>query len=606
MSHVRRGPGGPAFRRRGAGRRGSSRLLEALEKTKLERKPGTGPSAARLLAELSRRESSDALSALRLHEAALFLAAYPHDARVKARAEAVLRAFDRRVRRLEEAGRDLSALDALESGGIAGTTVATEFSYDVSRWLALRQAGRVAASWEVHERPERLGAAWPRFVPLLEEEALADANVPYLEWLSAALLRRGLGGRGSRRGQRELEWLLARFERLPLPERGKAELFDAMALVASWDLGRSAYSRTLLRKPGPRPFFHREPLLGRRDVSFADVLAGPPLPVRRLSRREAGRVLDMARGGTAARYREFYGFTRGDPATGLAARPGRGVEIFFFGVGPESRLPLRATCTAIIFKNAVPVAYYEGLSFFERMEAGFNIYYTFREGESAWIYAQVLKLCRQVTGVSSFSIDPYQIGRENEEAISSGAFWFYRKLGFRPTDPGVAALVEREEARVTGRTGYRTSATTLRRIATCNLLYEGARRPTSGAGEWDRFHIRKIGLAVNRRMAREFGGDAAAIRQASQRSFARKLGVPSPKRRGAEGRAFGDFALVLDLIPGLERWTRAERRAVAEIIRAKAGRSESRYLRLSQRHARLRAALIRLGSGPGAPGERTG
>ena len=584
-----------------AGRLG--RLLDALERTKLTRGAGAGASAARLLADLARRESPEADSAIRLHEAALFLAAYPHDARVKARAEAILRTFDRRVRELDEAGEDLSAFDALETGGVAGTTVATEFPYDITRWLARHEPGRVEASWEVHEQPERLGAAWPRFIPLLEEEALADANVPYLEWLASAELR----------GQRDLEWLLARFERLPLPDRRKAELFDATGLVASWELGRSTYSRTLMRKPGPPPFFHREPLLTRRDVSFARIFLAPPLPVRPLSRREAQRVLDMARGGTAARYREFYGFTHGDPATGLAVRPGRGVEIFFFGVGRERRLPLRATYTAIVFKNAVPVAYYEGLCLFERMEAGFNIYYTFREGESAWIYAQVLRLCRQVAGVSSFSIDPYQIGHENEEAIDSGAFWFYRKLGFRPTDPAVAALVAREEERMARRPGYRTTSATLRRIATCNLLYEVPPDPRSktrasqrsaasqssirnSKSDWDRFHIRKIGLAVNRRMARELGGDAEAIRRASERSVARKLRARPEKWSEAGRRAFGDFALVLDLIPDLARWTAGERDAAVEVIRAKAGRSETRYLRLSQRHARLRAALIRLGS----------
>jgi hypothetical protein len=307
----------------------------------------------------------------------------------------------------------------------------------------------------------------------------------------------------------------------------------------------------------------------------------------------------MARGTTAARYREFYGFTYGDPGTGLAARPGRGVEIFFFGVKPDRRLPVRATYTALVFKNAVAVAYYEGLSLLERMEAGFNLYYTFREGESAWIYGQVLKLCRQVTGASSFSIDPYQIGHENDEAIDSGAFWFYRKLGFRPTSPAVARLVAREERSIAERPGYRTSPATLRRIATCNLLYEveGPKpKAQSPKGLWDRFHIRKIGLAVNRRMAREFGGDARAIRRTSERSVARKLDVRPEQWREAEQRAFGDFALVLDLVPDLGRWTSEEREDVAEVIRAKAGRSETRYLRLSQRHRRLRTALIRLGS----------
>jgi len=52
----------------------------------------------------------------------------------------------------------------------------------------------------------------------------------------------------------------------------------------------------------------------------------------------------------------------------------------------------------MFFTNGVPAGYVELLSFFERAEVGFNLYYTFREGESAWIYAQVLRLFRQVLG----------------------------------------------------------------------------------------------------------------------------------------------------------------------------------------------------------------
>ena len=88
---------------------------------------------------------------------------------------------------------------------------------------------------------------------------------------------------------------------------------------------------------------------------------------------------------------------------------------------------------------------------------GFNLYYTFREGESAWLYARLLRLFRQVLGVTCFSVDPYQIGHENEEAIDSGAFWFYRKLGFRPAAPEVAGLIAREESRMPKTPGHRSS-----------------------------------------------------------------------------------------------------------------------------------------------------
>jgi hypothetical protein len=125
----------------------------------------------------------------------------------------------------------------------------------------------------------------------------------------------------------------------------------------------------------------------------------------------------------------------------------------------------------MFFKNGVPIGYIEGLIRDANMEAGFNLYYTFRDGETAWLYAVLLKLLRERSGVKTFSVDPYQIGHENEEAIASGAFWFYRKLGFAPESRDVARLLSREEHKVEAQPGYRTPAAMLRKLARGRLVY---------------------------------------------------------------------------------------------------------------------------------------
>ncbi|HSD72069.1 MAG TPA: hypothetical protein VLE54_04730, partial [Thermoanaerobaculia bacterium] len=333
--------------------------------------------------------------------------------------------------------------------------------------------------------------------------------------------------------------------------------------------------------------------IARRDVSLQEMLSAPELPVRRLSRAMGERVVELTRKATALRYREYYGFTYADPASVRSARAGRGVEIFLMGLERDRRLPLRAGFAGFIVKNGVPVGYIEGLAFFERIEIGFNIYYTFRDGESAWIFGRVLRLLKQVYGVTSFSIDPYQLGHENPEAIESGAFWFYRKLGFRPTSRAVESLLRAEERRISSDSSYRSSPRALRRLVTGNVLYEAEGRRT---GEWDRFHIRNLGLAVQRRIRALWRGDAVRARRESAERVARALGMRSAGRHPAERSAFENLALVLDLIPDLAKWSRAEKKAVVEILRAKAGREEIRYLRGLQRHDRLRKALVRLGS----------
>jgi hypothetical protein len=180
----------------------------------------------------------------------------------------------------------------------------------------------------------------------------------------------------------------------------------------------------------------------------------------------------------------------------------------------------------------------------------------------------------------------------NEEGIESGAFWFYRKLGFRPIVARLDELAAREERRIAARKGYRTNARTLMRLAEGHVLFE---TPSATRGDWDDFHIRNLTLAVARRMARSHDGDAGAARRASVANVSAALGVRAARWNEDERRALENFSLLLALVPDLSRWTKDEREAVVKIIRAKAGTDETIYLRLLQKHRRLRREFIRLG-----------
>src|SRR5208282_1631841 len=221
----------------------------------------------------------------------------------------------------------------------------------------------------------------------------------------------------------------------------------------------------------------------------------------------------------------------------------------------------------------------------------------FRDGETAWIYSKVLHLLHQLTDVTCFSVYPYQLGDQNEEAIKSGAFWFYRKLGFRPGRPELLALTQREEAKMISQPAHRTSARTLRKLAAAHVFYEFGDRPR---GLWDMFSVRNIGLAVQRRMAEKFEGDPESMCRATSAALAVNLRVDPRRWKPLEQSAFKDFAFVLSLVPELKRWTGRQKQALVEIIRAKVSADEATYLRLLQGHLALKQALVRLGSMPDA------
>jgi hypothetical protein len=542
--------------------------------------------AENLLFQLARRRFRDAASLIRFHEILLFMRAYPHSPAILQQTEDILASFHQRVAKLQAAdAEDLWALTEPEVSGIAGTSFSAIWSYDIVRHLAARHPSRVEIDWDDYEGAAMIVAVLKNLLPLFDDGAYVEYPIPYLKWLRAAKAR----------GERDLAWLLHRFAQYPVSDRDKANLFDGLKLPVHWQLGNSRATRTRMRRRAGRIFYHDGPLLNRSDVSLARELAvSSPPSLKKLSLVEGEKLLGLGRDAMTVRWRELHGYTYGDPQHVLRFEAGRGVEFFIWGVPAARRLPMLGYHSVLIFKNGVPAGYSESLSLFERTECGLNLYYTFRDGESAWIYARLLCLFRQYLGVTVFSIDPYQIGFHNEEGIESGSFWFYRKLGFRPIQPRLASLVLNEERKIASRPGYRTPASILRQLATGHLLYETP--ATKHSGEWDNFHIRNLGLAVQRRMAEHFDGDEQQIRRASTAAVARALGIKTTALNETERRLFSDQALVLALIPDLSRWSKDEKEAAAIIVQAKAGAEESRYVRLLQRHPRLRAQIIKLGS----------
>jgi hypothetical protein len=521
----------------------TTHLIDQLDELKNQFTPAAAQRIEQLLDRLSRKNLNDTDSLFRYHEILLFLRAYPQNATVVRATENELRGFANRVSLLKEQDVDLSPLEHPEVSGIAGTSVTDTFSFYIVRWLSQRYSSQVAVDWEWFENENRLAQVWPRFMPLLEEDAFVEANVPYREWLAAA-----------RNDRTELAWLLERFNTLARPEQERAELYDSQQLYVRWTPGFNA-SRTGIRLPTRKLFYHDGPLIQRRDIDLSKEL-NQPVTLQKLSVEQGEHALDMARTASTIRYRELYGFTHGDAKHVYRAELGRGVELLLSGLPADKRLPLRACHAAMIYKNSVPIGYFEGISLFERMESGFNLYYTFRDGETAWLYARTLNVMRQFAGVTAFSLDPYQLGHENEEGIESGAFWFYRKLGFRPTSEDVLQLAMKEEEKIKTRKGYRTPASTLRKLAKSPMILELNKERS---GDWDRFQVRKIGLRLQRLVA-------------------------------------GKNVPVWELIPGLNRWSVAEKEHLSRIVQAKGSSEEVRYLKLMQKHQRLREAIIKLGS----------
>src|SRR4029077_16806485 len=161
---------------------------------------------ARILTRAGQVRFADVPSLTRLHETLLVLRAFPPSPRVLRQCESLLRSFWRRVEALRRAGADMDDFDPLEVSGIAGTTMQDALGLDLVRWLVKRLPGKVEIAWNDYDDERAMRAVWPRLMPLLEEDTLAEASIPWRKWLESA--------QGS--SSKSPAWLIDRFAALPL------------------------------------------------------------------------------------------------------------------------------------------------------------------------------------------------------------------------------------------------------------------------------------------------------------------------------------------------------------------------------------------------------
>jgi hypothetical protein len=532
------------------------------------------------LPRISPSQIEDPLVLARLHDAALFARAFPRNRKDVRTADAILRRIPSRMATLARRGTDLASLDDFRTVGIGGTSLTMDFSWGMARWLARRHGAAVSIAWDETEGAGGLAAALSRFLPFLPERSLADAGIDYETWLRAALPR------GTRDGG--LAFLLAQFDSDEEDDVRRAGSWDSLRLPIRWRLGMSSASRTLARLPVTRLFIDAGPLLSRREVSLASECEEWSVRVRRLPAAEGRAFLDVARAAVAVRYRELYAFTWGNPRDVVCADVGRGLSIWCCGLLPAHRLPLRGGYGFLIVRNGVPIGYGDAYALGDRLDLSFNVFYAFRDGESALAYARTVAFFGSFLGARSVSIDPYQIGRENEEAIESGAFWFYRKLGFRSADPAVEAVVRREEARNARRPGRRTPPATLRRIAGAPLLFD-LPGPES---LWSRVSLDRVGIAIQRRLAGS-GLSPERFRRVSEKKVARALDLDASGHSPRVSRALRGLAPVLHLVPGLSRLGEDDKAALRALVRRKSAAREVLFVREMASSRLLAEALWR-------------
>ncbi len=528
------------------------RILQALEPVRLNR-----PSETR-----------------RFHEALCFLRAYPDDSKILAAVERILSGFDRRadLRRHRK---------ALADTGIAGTSIHYRFYFPTAIWLARRWRDRLRIHWEGFDTGEWFERLLPLLVHYSETPGLDESAFEPREWL------RRLHGPD----ESDAVFLIRRIRSLPLPYRLRETLYDHLYLPIHLAPGPGTPSRSRAKQSGCPVVWQKRSLVRSRPVLRQEIRR-PPRAVRPVTRAEGRKLIDLAREAMITRERDLDVFAHGDPDDVRLVDDGNGLRFACIGMVPDRRLLLEAVYGFLTLKNGVPIGYVLCSALFASSEIAYNVFEPYRGGEAAFIYGRILAMIRHLFRADTFTVYPYQMGEGNPEALRSGAWWFYQKLGFRAREAEILRLMREERRRMRADPSLRSNIATLKRLASANVYLHLGRPREDVIGQ---ISLSRVGLRVTRYLSDRFGSDRRQAIRTCSREAASRLGLAARSGWSAGERlAWERWSPLLMIIPGIEQWSRGERRDLARVVRAKGGKRESEFVARFDRHRRLRRAIRKL------------
>jgi hypothetical protein len=548
--------------------------LRELDRTKADYGPGSDRRKLELLRALRGRRHERPADVARFHEALCFLRAYPDSDQLLKQVEGILAGFGDRtdVRRHRH---------ALMSSGIAGTPIHFRFFPGSALWLARRWSTYLSIEWGAFEGRHKLEPLLEQLALYAETPGLDEYAFDVHEWIN----------RLKGPDETDAAFLLRRLTQLRMSPFAMEALLEDLDIPFILSPGPDTPARTREKYNGV-PVVPQASALRRSRPDIRKSIARPPSSIRPLSAREGRKVVNLARSTMVARGRDLNAFSYAQEGDVRLVDCGGGLHFALIGVAPERRLLLEAIYAFVMLKNGVPVGYGTHTMLMGSTEVAYTIFDTFRSGESAVMFERALAIARHLFEIDCFSLHPYQIGYNNEDAIRSGAWWFYQKLGFRPREAELLHLMRREVGRQKTNESHRSSPSTLRRLASSGVYLQLGKRRDDVIGL---LSTGNVGLAVTQYLAQRFGADRSKAQKACSREAAELLGVRSTRSfTTGERLAWARWSPLILALPGVSRWRRDDKRALVEVVRAKGDLRESDYLVRFDRHRRLRRAILEL------------
>lgn len=459
-----------------------------------------------------------------------------------------------------------SYTSAFTGSGFPGTGIIASFSLALSRWLVQTFPNELRIA-SCTADPETIRIFFRALLPRTEYESISAGE------LSLRKRIRLLKGSSP---VPDLEWLVQILDASRLAERVKEYLFHSLQIYTRWK--RSKPLEPVARWQN-KVFLHSS---SRKKNIRLSLISRHPLPAPvRLSLSEKKELVSLARYSLALLCRETEPFTYADPEAVTCFQLENGLTIVLYGMEPDRRLSIESYIGYLACRNGIPVAYGGGWIFGYRCQFGINILPAFRGAGSAEVFASLVRVYRQYYGISQLFVKPYQFGKNNPEAIRSGAFWFYYKMGFRPGTAAVQQLALQERKKIKADSRYRCSPAILQQLAGANLLlrFDPSKKPLPDAA--------LLSAAISRMIGEKFGGDREMAKEACAIRLGKLLEIRKTSLAKNGMTLFYEWSLLVGAVLHFDSWSNTDRKAFREMLSAKAHPDERVFILQLQKTGRF-------------------
>lgn len=373
----------------------------------------------------------------------------------------------------------------------------------------------------------------------------------------------------------DLEWLVKIIQQSSLDNKAQAFVYQQLGIFIQWKISTKKDSVSFLRGAFLPTYFHTKPL-DRKNNLQEIIQQKLPQPVK-LNLKERQQLIHAAKMTLTYLYRETEPFSNANEDDVTLFDLGKGISIALFGSIIDKRYSLESYIGYLVLKNNIPVSYGGGWIFGERSQFGINILEAFRGGESGLIICELLRVYHQYFGVTRFVVKPYQFGLHNTEALKTGAFWFYYKLGFRPEDSSLKELAYKEEQAKQLNSSYKSDLSTLKKYTKSNLAL------TLSTISYPNYDSELLSQKITKFINTNFEGNRTMAINKCFKLLKESLNISLKDWKDEDIQYAKEVSLLFCINPDSKNWIKKHQKNIRLFIQLKSAKTELPWINHLQR-----------------------